>query len=416
MTGPADTRARLLAMTRCQHENRAGGNDYILCSDCGLMWDYRKEQPSDVLVQLLVAEVQGVPPAQPEKAGGRLRQWLGHHDDCALSRMHPLGTTCTCGLNEALSAATLPPSREEPQRTFVCPYEACVWPACQGDDVNRPLCDIAERATRYFREEADRERAAVLRAGARDEESQNARVDLDSDRAVVGQGDRDAADAGRGAPGGDRRAGRVRRSDGDGGDGLPDAPPDQAAEAETEEVVDRAGARGAQEPQLFIDLDGVLADFDRFYEQQFGVKLDRNAKDPPGMWDHIERHGSFYADLPMMPDARELWEGAKRLHPHPIILTGVPHSITDVERHKREWVARHIDPSATVVCCASKDKRLHGKPGDILVDDWHRYRALWEEMGGVFILHTSAKDSLSRVSALLAPAPLAAGGPPVEPQ
>lgn len=32
----------ILRSIRCAHENRTGGNDYILCHDCGLMWDYRK--------------------------------------------------------------------------------------------------------------------------------------------------------------------------------------------------------------------------------------------------------------------------------------------------------------------------------------------------------------------------------------
>lgn len=160
--------------------------------------------------------------------------------------------------------------------------------------------------------------------------------------------------------------------------------------------------------QLFIDLDGVLADFDAYYEQQFGVKLDRGLpNDPSGMWDNITGHGSFYASLPLMPDALELWEGAKRLHPNPIILTGCPYSVPDVERHKREWVARHIAADAMVITCKSKDKRLHGKPGDVLVDDWHKYRPLWEEMGGVFVLHTSAADSLAKVSKLLRAASVA---------
>lgn len=33
----------------CEHKRRSGGNDYIECSDCGLMWDYRKEGPQDAL-------------------------------------------------------------------------------------------------------------------------------------------------------------------------------------------------------------------------------------------------------------------------------------------------------------------------------------------------------------------------------
>lgn len=55
--------------------------------------------------------------------------------------------------------------------------------------------------------------------------------------------------------------------------------------------------------------------------------------------------------------------------------------------------ARHF-PDTTMICCLSKNKRDYMKPGDVLVDDWTRYRPLWEEAGGIFIHHKSAKESI----------------------
>ena len=43
------------------------------------------------------------------------------------------------------------------------------------------------------------------------------------------------------------------------------------------------------------------------------------------------------------------------------------------------------------------------KPGDILIDDYLTYRHLWEEHGGTFIHHTSAKESLQQLAALSIP-------------
>ena len=55
--------------------------------------------------------------------------------------------------------------------------------------------------------------------------------------------------------------------------------------------------------RLFLDLDGVLADFDSYYFHQFGVVLDRcSTFDPPGMWENIRSHGRFYRDMPPLPD------------------------------------------------------------------------------------------------------------------
>ena len=49
----AQPQADWIKMARCSHANAAGGNDYILCNDCGLMWDYRKETANDGLVNFI---------------------------------------------------------------------------------------------------------------------------------------------------------------------------------------------------------------------------------------------------------------------------------------------------------------------------------------------------------------------------
>jgi hypothetical protein len=145
--------------------------------------------------------------------------------------------------------------------------------------------------------------------------------------------------------------------------------------------------------QLFLDLDGVLADFDAHYVALFGYKLPRHICDPPGMWDKIRSRPEFYAELPPMPDAVTLWNAVEHLNP--IILTGVPYDeVPWAAEQKTYWVEKYFGRSTQIICCKSSEKRLHGKPGDILVDDWDRYRHLWLEMGGIFILHTSAEASI----------------------
>lgn len=156
-------------------------------------------------------------------------------------------------------------------------------------------------------------------------------------------------------------------------------------------------------PQVFVDLDGVLADFNRYYYECFGFKLEtgRNAEQPPNFWKNISKHGSFYRSLPLMPDALELWHGVKTMHPDPIILTGGVPSIKDTPRQKREWVDEFIDPEAHVIVCESKNKRDYAVAGDIIIDDWEKWRHLWEEMGGTFILHENATKSLSELAHVL---------------
>ncbi len=158
--------------------------------------------------------------------------------------------------------------------------------------------------------------------------------------------------------------------------------------------------------QIFVDLDGVLADLDTYYQTCFGVRPNQDTYEPPDMWDNIRRHGTFYQHLPLMSDAMKLWEGIiERFHPRPIILTGIPRSIPGVEHQKRMWVRDHLGAHVKVICCWSRDKQLHGGPGEILIDDRLKYSTYWLRMGGVFVHHSSADDTLGQLEHLCYPVP-----------
>lgn len=145
-------------------------------------------------------------------------------------------------------------------------------------------------------------------------------------------------------------------------------------------------------PQLFLDCDGVLADFDTAAEQVFGMPS-RQAEQrlgPKQFWRKLRNHDDFYASLPLLPDARKLFEAVKHLNP--IILTGCPLGGW-AEGQKHRWAASHF-PATRMITCMAREKRLHMKPGDVLVDDFLKYKALWEDAGGIFIHHTSADKTI----------------------
>ena len=152
-------------------------------------------------------------------------------------------------------------------------------------------------------------------------------------------------------------------------------------------------------PTVFVDMDGVLADFDSGYEQMLGIRP--SIADDNVDWHAVRRVESFYARLPPMPDFTDLWRGLEPFRP--IILTGVPTSLADAPAHKRAWVDRHIGPTQPMIACSSKDKSLHIRnPGDVLIDDWEKYRSLWIGRGGRWITHITARASLAELTDLLA--------------
>jgi hypothetical protein len=152
-------------------------------------------------------------------------------------------------------------------------------------------------------------------------------------------------------------------------------------------------------PQLFLDCDGVLADFDRYATALLGMPP-REFEARHGIrrfWSRIAGDPDFFFNLPLMPDARELWDAVAHLQP--VILTGLPHGNWAAPQ-KMRWAAKHF-PEARMITTQARAKRDHmEQPGDILVDDLLKYRALWEEAGGVFVHHRSTPDTLAQLRVL----------------
>jgi hypothetical protein len=149
--------------------------------------------------------------------------------------------------------------------------------------------------------------------------------------------------------------------------------------------------------QVFLDCDGVLADFDTAAIHLLG-QHPRKVEEVIGthaFWRRLEEV-AFFFDLPLMNDARKLYEDVAHLKP--IILTGCPPGGW-AEPQKRAWVARHF-PSVDVITCMSKDKSRHLNPGDVLIDDYLAYKHLWEDAGGIFVHHKSAESSLAALRGL----------------
>lgn len=150
--------------------------------------------------------------------------------------------------------------------------------------------------------------------------------------------------------------------------------------------------------QLYLDCDGVLADFDRGVERLLGMKPKPfQARHGTGrFWAALAKAPGFYASLPLMPDAMELYDGVK--HMHPTILTGLPRGDWAAPQ-KVKWAAQHF-PGTKIITCMAIDKSKHAKRGDILVDDTLKYRDLWESAGGTFVHHHSARETLDALAAI----------------
>lgn len=147
--------------------------------------------------------------------------------------------------------------------------------------------------------------------------------------------------------------------------------------------------------QLFLDLDGVLADFDRGVLAVIG----RRPEELPlkTMWGALSRAPRFFETLEMMEDAEALWRFCA---PHrPTILTGLPLGSWAPEQ-KRRWVARMLGAHVPIITCMSREKPRWSGPGHVLVDDRASAREGWERKGGTFVHHVSAERSIAELRRL----------------
>lgn len=113
-------------------------------------------------------------------------------------------------------------------------------------------------------------------------------------------------------------------------------------------------------------------------------------------WRTLRRHENFYGSLPLLPDACKLFDAVAHLNP--VILTGCPLGGW-AESQKQGWAAEHF-PGTRMITCMARDKRHHMKAGDVLVDDTLKFRELWEEVGGIFVHHTSADATIAELRRL----------------
>ncbi len=156
---------------------------------------------------------------------------------------------------------------------------------------------------------------------------------------------------------------------------------------------------------LFLDLDGVLADFDEGARRVLGTDNSYKWEWVHGkkkFWGMLNAAPEFFYNLPMMEDARYLWSNVEYLNP--VILTALPNSGDGaVDRQKRAWVAENLGTHVPVITCLTYEKPSYCRPGDVLVDDRTVNAAEWQNAGGIFVHHTSAITTVPRLEAIFHP-------------
>lgn len=144
----------------------------------------------------------------------------------------------------------------------------------------------------------------------------------------------------------------------------------------------------ANKKAIFLDLDGLLFDFEGHFLTLFGQTCD--SLPDKEMWQMIDAHKTFFQDLPLFPQAKEIYNYC-RIDGGRFILTAAPfRDFENVCRQKTHAVRNKLDPHAHIIFVpGGRNKHLYMRQrGDLLIDDMERNCRFWNENGGVAIHHT----------------------------
>lgn len=160
------------------------------------------------------------------------------------------------------------------------------------------------------------------------------------------------------------------------------------------------------EVEIWLDMDGVLADFDAGAQEALGTDNTYKFEFIHGtkaFWDGLNKQPWFFGTLKPMRDMEILLHAVK--HKKLGVLTALPSAdATRVEEQKREWindwVIENLCIDLPVVCCLTKDKPDYCTPGSVLVDDRAVNRDMWISKGGRFIVHENARSTIYQLQSM----------------
>ncbi len=165
-------------------------------------------------------------------------------------------------------------------------------------------------------------------------------------------------------------------------------------------------------PILYVDMDGVLADFYSPFNQMAGVASWKDAsKDTVSqVLKDITKQKDFWINLDVLSDVPSLMLAIKTLFGGEYkILSKALAGDKRVVAQKKQWVQNNLQPqpNEVIIMPATADKGMYAKQADgtanILIDDFGYNIKKWRSAGGIGIQHTngSVQATISMLKSLL---------------
>lgn len=159
-------------------------------------------------------------------------------------------------------------------------------------------------------------------------------------------------------------------------------------------------------PSLYLDMDGVVADFDEYAHRTLGLPPSQGVY-PDDKWQQLAKNQRIYRDLVPTPYAAQLFRECVnfclKYDYDWAFLTAVPKG-NDVKfafHDKVEWAQKYFPFTPVFFGPFSKDKHKHCRPDDILIDDRKSNIEEWRAAGGIAILHIDYENTITQLNQLI---------------
>ena len=147
--------------------------------------------------------------------------------------------------------------------------------------------------------------------------------------------------------------------------------------------------------EIYVDMDGVLADFFGEWARLMDKENWRDIKDVSPALAKIRATDNFWLNLPILPQAKKLLAMIKQVKGEYNICTSPLADDPKSEPHKREWIEKNLSffPPKNVYITHNKPQYATNNNGtpNILIDDYGVNIDAWEAAGGIGIKHNDNK-------------------------
>ena len=158
---------------------------------------------------------------------------------------------------------------------------------------------------------------------------------------------------------------------------------------------------------IYLDMDGVLADFFSEYAKMAGVTSGSYRDIPPAKVDPTLNKmvgTDFFARLPKFPTADALVKLAISFAGnYSICSSPLRGDFANSEKHKRVWIRENLNPQPETIRVTPNKQQfaMNGDAPNILIDDKGSNIKSWTDAGGIGIKYQADEDPLEKVKKAL---------------